>query len=72
MFFLVYGGLQAYVTAKAIAAFGWTGRKRLAAWSWALLMTLAPLLLWWLEHCDCRLLTAAVAGVTYGWMGLCG
>jgi len=70
VFFIVYGGLQAYVMAKVVAAFGWTGRKRLYAWFWALLMTLAPLFLWWLEHCDCRILGATVAALTYGWMGL--
>lgn len=70
VFFLIYGGLQAYVMAKVIQAFGWTGKRRLAAWSWAVFMTAAPLLLWWLEHCDCRLLSAAFAGLTYGWMGV--
>ena len=70
VFFLVYGCLQAYVMAKAIAAFGWTGGRRRAAWAWALLMTLSPLLLWWLEHCDCRILAASVVTLTYGWMGL--
>lgn len=70
VFFLVYGGLQAYVMAKVIAAFGWTGARRWTAWSWAFLMTLAPLLLWWLEHCDCPILAASFAVLTYGWMGL--
>lgn len=69
VFILVYGGLQAYVMHKAVAAFGLTGRKRLAAWAWAGLMTLAPMLLWPLEHCDCRLLVGTIAAIVYGWMG---
>jgi hypothetical protein len=67
---LAYGGLQAYVMAKIVRAWGWRGGRRLAAWAWAAGMTAAPLLLWQLEHCDCRLLGAAFAGLTYGWMGL--
>lgn len=69
VFILVYGGLQAYVMRKAVVAFGLTGRKRLAAWAWAGLMTLAPLPLWPLEHCDCRLLVSTLAAIVYGWMG---
>lgn len=69
VFILVYGGLQAYVMHKAVVAFGLTGRKRLAAWAWAGFMTLAPMLLWPLEHCDCRLLVGALAALVYGWMG---
>lgn len=69
VFILVYGGLQAYAMHKAVAAFGLTGRKRLAAWAWAGFMTLAPMLLWPLEHCDCRLLVGALAALVYGWMG---
>lgn len=69
VFILVYGGLQAYVMHKAVAAFGLAGRKRLGAWAWAGFMTLAPMLLWPLEHCDCRLLVGTFAAVVYGWMG---
>lgn len=69
VFILVYGGLQAYVMHKAVVAFGLTGRKRLAAWAWAGFMTLSPMLLWPLEHCDCRLLVGTFAAVVYGWMG---
>jgi predicted MPP superfamily phosphohydrolase len=70
LFILIYGGLQAYVIHKAIAAFGWRGRKRLAAWAWAGLMSLGPMLLWPMEHCDCRLLVGTVAALIYGWMGM--
>lgn len=69
VFILVYGGLQAYVMHKAVTAFGLTGRGRQAAWTWAGVMTLAPMLLWPLEHCDCRLLVGALAALVYGWMG---
>jgi hypothetical protein len=69
VFFLLYGGLQAYVMHKAVAAWGLVGRKRLAAWAWAGFMTLAPLLLWPLEQCDCRMVVGAFAGLVYGWMG---
>lgn len=69
VFILVYGGLQAYVMHKAVVAFGLTGRTRLAAWAWAGFMTVAPMLLWPLEHCDCRLLVGTLAAVIYGWMG---
>jgi predicted MPP superfamily phosphohydrolase len=69
MFLLVYGGLQAYVMHKAVVALRWTGRRRLAAWAWAGLMALAPMLLWPMEHCDCRLLVGTAAGLAYGWMG---
>jgi len=68
-FILVYGGLQAYVMHKAVVAFGLTGRRRLVARVWAGFMTLAPILLWPLEHCDCRLLVGALAALVYGWMG---
>jgi predicted MPP superfamily phosphohydrolase len=69
VFLLLYGAIQAYVMHKAMEAFGWTGRQRRAAWAWAGFMTLAPLLLWPLEHCDCRLLVGALAALVYGWMG---
>ncbi|MEW6677659.1 MAG: metallophosphoesterase [Pseudomonadota bacterium] len=69
VFILVYGVMQAYVARKAIIAFGWQGRRRLAAYGWAGFMTLAPLLLWPLESCDCRLLVGAFATLAYGWMG---
>lgn len=69
VFLLIYGGLQAYVMHKAIVAFRLTGHKRLAAWVWAAFMTVAPMLLWPLEHCDCRLLVGTFAAVVYGWMG---
>lgn len=69
VFLLVYGGLQAYVARKAVVAFGLRGRARLATWAWAGFMTLGPLLLWPLEHCECRLLVGALAAVVYGWMG---
>ncbi|MEW5770009.1 MAG: metallophosphoesterase [Pseudomonadota bacterium] len=69
VFLLVYGALQAYVMHKAVAAFAWRGRKGRGAWLWAGFMTLAPILLWPLEHCDCRLLVGAFAALVYGWMG---
>ena len=69
LFLVIYGGLQAYVMHKAIVAFCWTGRRRLAAYGWAGFMTLAPMLLWPLEHCDCRLLVGGFAALVYGWMG---
>jgi len=69
VFILVYGGLQAYVAHKAVAAFSLAGRRRLAVWAWAGFMTVAPLLLWPLERCDCRLLVGTLAAVVYGWMG---
>lgn len=69
VFILIYGGLQAYVMHQAIAAFGWRGAGRVAAYAWGLLMTLAPLLLWPLENCECRLLVGGFAALVYGWMG---
>ena len=69
VFVLVYGGLQAYVMHKAVVAFALTGSKRLGAWAWAVFMTLAPMLLWPLEHCDCRMLVGSFAALVYGWMG---
>lgn len=69
VFILVYGGLQAYVMHKAVAAFDLKGRRRLAAYGWGGLMTLGPMLIWPLEHCDCRLLVGTFAGLVYGWMG---
>jgi hypothetical protein len=70
VFLSVYGSLQAYVMHKAVAAFGLAGRRRLAAYAWAGFMTLAPMLLWPLEHCDCRLLVGTLAALVYGWMGM--
>ena len=70
VFILVYGGLQAYVMHKAVAAFGLSGRRRLAAYAWGGFMTLSPMLLWPLEHCDCRLLVGGFAALVYGWMGM--
>lgn len=69
VFLLLYGGLQAYVARKAQIAFGLMRRSRLVAWAWAGFMTVAPLLLWPLERCDCRLLVGTLAAVVYGWMG---
>lgn len=69
VFILVYGGLQAYVAHKAVAVFGLTGRRRLAMGAWVGFMAVAPLLLWPLERCECRLLVGTLAAVVYGWMG---
>ena len=66
---LFYGGMQVYAMTKAVLAFDLTGPWRLGMYAWALLMTVAPLLIRQLERCDCHVLTVAVAWFIYGWMG---
>jgi len=70
VFFLLYGGIQAYIAHAVVHAFGLTNPARLLAWLAALAMTLGPLLLWQLErHGDARVLTVTVAWIVFGWMG---
>ena len=68
--FLLYGGIQLYFSSKAIHAFDLAGIGWLLVNAWALLMTLAPLLLWRLErYPDYHAVTVASAWVIFGWMG---
>ena len=69
MFTLVYGGMQAFIAWRACRAFGWTGGRRRLAWGAAVVMTGLPFLVWWVERCNCGLLSAVYAALVYGWMG---
>ncbi len=70
VFFLLYGGIQAYMAHAVDHAFALTGPARLLIWLIALSMALSPTLLWLLErHPAVRSLSVSVAWVVFGWMG---
>ncbi len=70
VFFLLYGGIQAYIAHAAIHAFGLSGQDRLLIWLTALLLTLSPVLLWQLErHPGARALSVTIAWIVFCWMG---
>lgn len=69
IFFLLYGGMHAYVFAKAEAALGLAPAGRLAIAASMVLMTLLPLILWRLEKHEPHALVRIGAWVGYTWMG---
>ena len=69
VFFLLYGGMHAYVFAKAEAALGLALAGRLAIAAWMVLMTFLPLILWRLEKHERHALVWIGAWVGYTWMG---
>ncbi len=69
VFFLLYGGIQVYAFAKVDAALGLAPVGRLAIAAWMVLMTLLPLILWWLEKHEPHALVRIGAWVGYTWMG---
>ncbi len=69
VFFLLYGGIQVYAFTKANAALGLAPVGRLTVAAWMVLMTLLPLILWWLEKRERHALVWIGAWVGYTWMG---
>ncbi|WP_018078943.1 metallophosphoesterase [Thiobacillus denitrificans] len=69
IFFLLYGGMHAYVFAKLEAALGLAPVGGLAVAAWMALMTLLPLIVWWLEQRQWHALVWVGAWVGYIWMG---
>jgi len=70
VFFVLYGGIQAYLAHALVHAFQPAGPVRALVWLVALSMTLGPLLLWQLERRPgARALSVSLAWVMFGWMG---
>ena len=70
VFFLLYGGIQAYFAHALIHAFELARAARLLTYCLALLMTLSPLLLRQLErNTDNHELVVTAAWIVFGWMG---
>ncbi len=69
VFFLLYGGMQVYAFTKVNAALGLAPVGCLAVAAWMVLMTLLPLILWWLEKRERHALVWIGAWVGYTWMG---
>lgn len=68
--FVLYGGIQAYVAFNLVRAYGLRRRGRWRMAWLAVLMTLFPVLLWWLERCiECHWLVEPLAWLVFVWMG---
>jgi hypothetical protein len=70
VFFLLYGGIQAYLAHAVNHAFALVGPARLLVWLAALLLTLSPLLLWQLErNPGAGVVSVGIAWIVFCWMG---
>lgn len=69
IFFLLYGGMHAYLFAKVEAALGLTPVGYFTVAVGMTLMTLLPIIVWWLEKRRQHALVWIGAWVCYPWMG---
>ena len=70
IFFLLYGGMQAYLAGAVIQAENLTGPDSRLVWGVALLMTLSPMLLRRMERLQgASVLVSSFAWIVFSWMG---